>query len=264
MIVAVDSHMHGDILIQKDKNFPTLYYEKKISGIIWSYNEEIKKIEDYIDYWNFLKNVTYKISNNSCPFFYKIGIHPRTICEELKEKRSFPDKIKKALEQHLKDKRCLGIGEIGLETEDKTEEEIFISHLKWCENYLPYDKRIGIHTPRKNKKAITKKIIDILSNFKSLLFQVIIDHVELNTIDLVKELNTYIGMTLQIGKSKGSDIKKLVSDDLYPVDKILLNSDSAREISTPYIDFIKNDLLEKNIKEKLIKENAIQFYDIKI
>lgn len=262
MYIAIDSHMHGDILIQKDKNFPKIYYEKNIGGIIWAYNEKINNIQGYIDYWDFLKDTTYKISTESSPFFYKIGIHPRTICEELKEKKYISEPLKKAFDKHLSDTRCLGIGEIGLDTEDTVEEEIFISHLMWCKNYLPDNKRIGIHTPRKNKREITKKIVEILKDFDSLLSQIVIDHVELTTIDLVKDLNTYIGMTLQIGKSKGEDIKKVVLENLYPIDKILLNSDGGKEISQPYIDFVSGDFCDRDIKQRLLRENIKVFYNL--
>ncbi len=57
----------------------------------------------------------------------------------------------------MKDPKCLGIGEIGLDGYDQDQEKIFIEQLDWCINYLPENKRIGIHTPRNNKYEITKK-----------------------------------------------------------------------------------------------------------
>lgn len=262
MFLALDSHMHGDILYEKDKSFPKVYYEKKIGGIIWAYNEKVKKIGDYVDYWNFLKEFSNKISKNEAPFFYKIGIHPRTICEELKEKRTIPDQIKKALEVILKDDRCLGIGEIGLETFDDIEEEIFISQLRWCKNYLPDNKRIGIHTPRSNKYELTKKILDILKNFSSLHTKIVIDHVDINTMSLIKGLDVYIGMTLQYGKSTGEHINKVINENMFPMDKILLNSDGGKEISIPYIDFIDDNFFDNTTKDKLLKQNAVVFYNL--
>ncbi len=259
---GIDGHMHGDILLRMEKKFPSIYYNNHIGGIIWAYNEKIKSIEDYSTYWKSLRDIVYHISRPTSPFFYKVGIHPRTICHELKTNKSLFAQLKKNLEYHIKDPRCLGIGEIGLDEKDSSQESIFIEQLKWCRDFLPQDKKIGIHTPRKNKKEITKRILEILEDFKGLYDQIIIDHVEITTIDLIKELNIQIGMTLQQGKSTPMDIKKLVEEGLYNTDKIILNSDGGKKISNPYFDFIKNKYISNEIKTKLIKHNIVSFYKL--
>jgi predicted metal-dependent TIM-barrel fold hydrolase len=262
MVTGIDAHMHGDILIYMDKKFPFIYYNHNLGGIIWAYNEKIKSCEDYPNYWDLLRDVTYNISKENAPFFYKVGIHPRTICEDLKGKSFLPDQIKKGLEKHLKDPKCLGIGEIGLDNEDLVQEFILKEQLKWCASYLPEDKKIGIHTPRNKKTEITKKILEILKDFKDLFDKIVIDHIELSTINLIKHTNMQIGMTLQKGKSSPLDIKKLVKENLYDINKIILNSDGGKKISDLYFDFIKGEYVPNEIKTKLIKHNIISFYNL--
>ncbi|WP_461833012.1 TatD family hydrolase [Desulfothermus sp.] len=262
MIVAIDSHMHGDILLKQNRDFPARYRDNSIGGIIWSYNENIHNASDYTIYWNYLKNIAEELSEKNSPFFYKIGIHPRTICQELKNTKKLTTELKRALETHMKNPKCLGIGEIGLDGEDEIQEKIFIEQLNWCINYLPENKRIGIHTPRKNKYKITQKILDILNNYKSLHKQIVIDHVELNTIELVKKINVQIGITLQEGKSTKDDVEKLVNNNLYDINKVMLNSDSGKIISRPYIDFVTGKYLRSEEKAKLLKHNIISFYNL--
>ncbi len=262
MIVAIDSHMHGDILLKMDRNFPEQYYKNHIGGVIWSYNEKINIIDEYIKYWDYLKDLVEKLSEKSSPFFYKVGIHPRTICKELQEKRKLPDNIKRGLEKHMKEKKCLGIGEIGLDGKNTWEEDILVEQLKWCRDYLPENKRIGIHTPRNNKYNITQITLNILEEYNNLKDKIVIDHVELSSIELLRKAPFYIGITLQKGKSSAEDVIKIIKNNLYPEHKILLNSDSGRNISLPYMEFVTGTFLEKDIKRKLLKDNLMCFYGI--
>ncbi len=260
-IQAIDAHLHGDILHSCEEKFPDIYYDAGISGINWSYNERISSVEGYLSYWDQLRDLTHEF-NKHLPFFYMVGIHPRTICDELKQGAGFSDVLKQGLIRHLKDPLCVGLGEIGLERGDDVEMEILRAHLDFASECFVEGKKIGIHTPRRDKERITEKILRVLEEYPDLRSYVLIEHVTLSTLSLVRDLEPVIGMTLQYGKTTPQDVQKIVEQGRYPIEKIILNSDSGRKISLPYLNFVKGGYVPVREKEMMITTNAIRFYGL--
>ena len=89
----------------------------------------------------------------------------------------------------------LGIGEIGLNKNTKSELAIFEEHVQLA---LDRDLPILIHTPHlEDKLKGTRLILDSLASFSKLdRGKVIIDHVEEHTVNLVQEQGYWAGMTL--------------------------------------------------------------------
>ncbi len=258
---AIDGHIHGDILLYYTKDFPKKYHSMGIGGINWAYNEEITTVEGYIKYWEHLSSITEEL-RKSIPFFYMVGIHPRTICKDLEETKKLPTILKDSLKKHLTSPLCMGIGEIGLETEGASEENILRAQLEFACSHLPEGKRIGIHTPRHNKEKITEKILRILEDYPSLEDQILIEHMTLSTLSMVTEKQPVVGMTLQEGKTTLQDIQKIVEKGLYPLEKIILNSDGGKRLSLPFLNFVEKDYVDPSNKKRMIKDNLLQFYSI--
>ncbi len=260
-IRAIDGHLHGDILLYCSKEFPKKYGSLRIGGINWAYSEKISTIEGYVKYWDELSSITKKLGEIT-PFFYMVGIHPRTICGELEKTKTFPKPLRDSLRKHLTSPMCLGIGEIGLETGDLLQETILRFQLEFACSYLPEGKKIGIHTPRKNKEKITERILRILEDYPQIHEHILLEHMNLSTLSIIKDMEPVIGMTLQEGKISPADIKHVIESHLYPIGKIILNSDGGKSLSLPYIDFIEKGYVKEQDKEKLLKENICQFYSI--
>ena len=86
------------------------------------------------------------------------------------------------------------------------------------------EKNIFVHTPRKNKKnisKITKEILDENINPK----QVIIEHINHNIITDFIDTQYQLGLTVQPEKLTPTDIVQIIKK--YGSDRMILNSDSS-------------------------------------
>ncbi len=262
-IKVIDSHCHADIANRRIPNFFDEYKNRGISGISWSYIEGIKSLYDYPQYWDSLQKLCTRFTNDGLPFFYLVGIHPRCIPEDMKNIKELPVELIKSLEAHIKHPLCLGIGEIGLDIGTKEEERIFRLQLEFSESNVIPDKRIGIHTPRNNKFQITKKILDIMNYYEPLHAFSVIDHVLPETFEMVLNDGYMMGITLQKGKALIEDLLWLVEKYPDKMSIVMLNSDCAREISEPYVQFIDEvELGGKGLKEALMFSNCCSFFQL--
>ncbi len=262
-IRAIDSHCHADIANRKVSNFFTEYKSRGISGISWSYVEGIKSYHDYPQYWNNLQKLCTQFQNDGLPFFYLVGIHPRCIPEDMKNATELPAELVNSLEVHIKHPLCLGIGEIGLDIGTNEEERIFRLQLEFAESRVIPTKRVGIHTPRNNKLQMTKKILNIMDYYEPLHAFTVIDHVLPETFEMVLDNGYMMGITLQKGKALIDDLLWLVEKYPDKMSIVMLNSDCAREISEPYIQFIDEiELGSKGLKEALVFSNCCSFFQL--
>lgn len=260
---AMDSHCHADILLERAPNFPRLYKDRKIGGITWSYNERISSYKEYPSYWNRQRQLVQTLRQQGIPFFYLVGIHPRCIPKDLAQCREMPKLLKDALKEHMENPLCLGIGEIGLDESNAEEEKIFRWQLEIAEKITIPKKRIGIHTPRNKKKEVTEKILRHLEYFEPLHPFILIDHVLPETFEMVFERGYSIGITLQEGKASVEDVANLV--ERYPnrMSAVMLNSDSAKGISEPYLEFLEKGILEdQELRKAMLVGNCVNFFNL--
>ena len=87
-----------------------------------------------------------------------------------------------------------------------------------------------IHTPRKNKLEVLKDIKSIVLNTIDPKL-VVIDHINLNTIEEVIDEDFTIGLTVQPQKMEVEEAIEIL--DNYGFDKFLLNSDISNKPSNP-------------------------------
>lgn len=260
---AIDAHCHADMLIRHVPDFTKTYREKELGGITWSYNEEIRSFRNYPDYWKELQNLCRKLTEEGVPFFYLVGIHPRSIPEDLAEVKKLPQELKDALTEHLENPLCLGLGELGMDIGTPVEERIFRWQLEWAEDNLPKKKRIGIHTPRQNKERMTERLLRLLEDHTPLHPFILIEHVTPTTYDMVYGEGYVAGVTLQKGKSSAEDLQTIIRQYPKNVKAILVNSDGARELSQPYLDWIdRHEELDDDQFRVLALENAVEFWQI--
>ncbi len=164
-----------------------------------------------------------------------VALHPRNVPQKN------IDKYLSIVEEYIEQAHV--IGEAGLENATEHEVEALRKQIRLAKEY---DKPIIIHTPRSNKFAVTKRISEIIEQEGISGDLVIIDHLSPNPriIDRVRDLNTYLGFTIQPGKSSIHDILYISSE--YPdlTDRIIINSDSGRDAYTPLAVKKAYELLE--------------------
>jgi predicted metal-dependent TIM-barrel fold hydrolase len=260
---ALDSHCHADMLSRFSPDFIETYRAKQIGGITWSYNEQIVSFKHYPDYWDELKRLCDGWTQDGITFFYLVGIHPRSIPPDLKGVRKLPPEITVAMIKHVESPLCLGLGELGMDSGSLEEEKIFRWQLEWAEDYLPKTKRIGIHTPRQNKEAMTERLLRLLEDYRPLHPFILIDHVTPTTYDMVYGEGYVAGVTLQQGKSSPEDLIKIIEKYPRTVKAIMVNSDGAKELSQPYFEWIdKHESFDEEQFKSLAVNNSLTFFNV--
>lgn len=261
-LAYIDAHCHADLLLQSDDRFPEAYRIRQCGGISWSYPEGIATRQDYPGYWNQLRGLAERLSDEGLPFYYLIGIHPRCIPDDLQAERELPGALAQAMHHHLADPLCLGLGEIGLDGASQTEKRILCWQLDFAADHLPEDKRIGLHSPRADKEPVTREILDLLRGYRSLKGRMLIDHVTPQTYPLIMEEDvSTVGMTLQPGKTPVEDLVRFIREDPSRAQHVVLNSDSSKAISEWFLNLLDNpDTLLREEVCRLLLDNARGFY----
>ncbi|MFO7875949.1 MAG: hypothetical protein R6U55_05140 [Desulfovermiculus sp.] len=262
-IKAFDAHCHADILIDQEPDFVPTYRDMGLGGLTWSYARSIESWTDYPQYWEHLHAVCIELTRQGVPMYYLAGIHPRCIPQDLETETRLPGVLKKSLQDHLGRPQCRGLGELGLEKGGLVEERILRWQLDMALEGLPEDKKVGVHTPKQDKEAMTRAILKVVDEYPSLKGSVLIDHLSSQVWPLVWEAGYMAGMTLQPGKSTGQEVLSVLGNEPGVVDRLILNSDGAKEMSRPFVQAVQNGLhLDRDTQNKIFVDNAREFWGL--
>lgn len=194
----------------------------------------------------------------------KFGIkHYCWLCINPKEAEDagFAREVMQIIPEFLEHKSVLGIGEIGLNKNTRSELAIFEEHVELAKKY---DLPILIHTPHlEDKLKGTKLIIDSLKNAQVDPARIIIDHVEEHTAGLVLDAGLWAGMTLY-PESKCTPARAIDILEEFGNETIWMNSACDWGISDPLavpkaaLEMRKRKYSEKRI-QKVVYENPRTF-----
>ena len=124
-----------------------------------------------------------------------------------------------------------------------------------------FDKVVIIHTPRKNKELITKKVVNYVVLSGISLDRVVIDHISREVVKEVIKLGSFIGLTVQPGKLSIDDVVSLVREYPELIDRGLVNSDCGRDPSDPLaVKKTYTALLNLGLGDvrRLVSDNALR------
>ncbi|AYO32172.1 hydrolase TatD [Biomaibacter acetigenes] len=206
----VDSHVHVSLLPFEGWESMALAGVRKIIGCSIFFGA--KHAETLFDHFH--QMLTLSMSNaskNGIKLYVAVGIHPMGIPDD------WP-RVIDALPSHLKMSGVIGLGEIGLHEGNKREQEVLHEQLKIAKEYgVP----VIIHTPPQNRVEITKKTIEIAATVGMEPGKMIIDHANLDIIDLIEDFGAVPGLTIrQEGLSS-----QLLLNHLERFQRGVLNSD---------------------------------------
>ena len=250
----IDTHIHADTRSSEDfeKMFiggidtaiSCCYYPYKIANESVLINH-MMRILDFD---------TQRCANYGLNVKIALGIHPTN---SLKPNY----KIFEILEELIREKKIIAIGEIGLEDLTNDELDIFKKQLNLAEKTKT---KVIIHTPRKNKLNVVKEIKSIvLESIDPKL--VVIDHINKKVIEEVIDEDFTLGLTVQPQKMGVGEAIAILNS--YGFDDFLLNSDISNKPSDPLSvpktirTMEKLGLKKKNIN-KIAFANAEKFFNI--
>ena len=219
----------------------------------------------------------------TCAFYPVIPSYPETLLDHFKKLSTF--EVERAKSAGMKLMPALGVhprcipprheivlenierfdfvafGEIGLETANELEVEVFTKQLELAKDM---DKPCIIHTPKKNKLEITRKILKILRDVGFPEDLAIIDHATKETVGEIISSGYYAGLTVQIGKLKPEEVVEIVEE--HGFDRFVINSDTgfdrANKIAT--VEAVKELLNRFDSKdvEALAYKNALKIFQM--
>jgi predicted metal-dependent TIM-barrel fold hydrolase len=131
----------------------------------------------------------------------------------------------KALPSYLKEKRVIGIGEIGLDNGNDHEVGLFKDQLAIAkEHSLP----VIVHTPTPREPQVSKltdQVLDVLKKEKFPLDRVVIDHTGKNTFGTRINSGCVTGLSICYDKLTAEEAAELVINNPDKRDKIVLGSE---------------------------------------
>ena len=257
MKTIIDSHVHLDMIELHHPHRIQWLKENSCSVISWSFFEGVYSASQLEGFFASQAQCVRRNSAAGLSCHYLAGIHPRSIPQDLK-----PEQIGPMVKSHLEDPLCRGIGEIGLETGDAKEQEVFIAQLELGRSLLPHGKVIGVHTPRHNKVSVTETTLEILSRFPDISSALVVDHCTIETIVDVLNAGFWTGVSLSPVKSSWGEMKNIVSIYSDQIDRIMCNTDSAVRFFEDAVQCSRSDDMAEDIREKIFYSNAARFFKI--
>ena len=216
----IDGHIHADTRPYEDFRLMAI---AGIDAAITCAHDPLKMSTSAVvlDHFHRILNNDYKrAADNGLKLYAAIGLHPRSISSDF-------EVVLNQLPYLLEDDKVIAIGEIGLENASENEKDIFTKQLELAQKL---SMKVIMHTPRSNKREVTKVALSVLDDhIDQSLVQ--LDHVDNSIIDLVADFKGLLGVTVQPQKMNPQDAVKLL--DEYGTEKFILDSDMSSSPSDP-------------------------------
>ncbi len=252
-----DSHMHLDILEQRHPAAIKRLVAARCLCISWAWGQQISNRDDLVAYLDWQAEKVRELRQKGLFCFYLTGVHPRNICPDLD-----PKILPQILLPRLDDPLCLGLGEIGLETGLGSEKNVLASQLDLAREVFNRNKVIGIHTPRMNKEAVARTLLDFLDRYVLDRKRVVIDHVTTRIAGEVLNRGYFAGVSLCPGKTSPIELLTLCRDQWESLGRILVNTDCGNEFFDDLLRLPASDLLPPQTLGRVSLGNALTFYGI--
>jgi len=187
-------------------------------------------------------------------FYPSIGVHPRCIPPNVEVAFNY-------LEEHAGE--YVAIGEVGLEAASEKEVDVLKAQLTIAKKM---DVPAIIHTPRRGKEATTKKILNLLDEVG--YYNVVVDHVNIENIGLLENVEVYVGLTVQHGKLDLNSLLRIVEMYVsHNPEKFLLDTDLGRDASDLFslpkaVQHLRVNDVDPQVIDLLSRGNAARLFKI--
>lgn len=133
------------------------------------------------------------------------------------------------LPRYVEKDSVVGVGEIGLDDQTRTEEKFFIAQLELAQRHgLP----VLIHTPHRDKKKGFERCIAILKELQFPMQRALLDHGNEETIKITKDLGCWSGFSIY-PFTKMDPARMVAIVQTYGVDHMIVNSAADWGVSDP-------------------------------
>jgi hypothetical protein len=188
--------------------------------------------------------------------FCTMGLNPREANDN-----SINRDVLAILPRYCEKDSCVGIGEIGLDDQTKTEEIMMAEQLELARKHeLP----VLVHTPHRDKKKGFERCIDIVKEANFPMERVLLDHGNEETIKITRDLGCWSGFSIY--PHTKMDPARMVSIVLeYGIERFVINSAADWGVSDPMMvpkTCVKLEQagVERERVEQLVWSNPINFF----
>ncbi len=214
-------------------------------------------ISTFIDYFDMLVGwERFRAKQFGIMHYCTMGLNPKE-----SNNKELADEVMRVIPRYLNKSSVLAIGEIGFDDMTPTEEHYFLAQLELAKEYkLP----ALVHTPHRDKVNGTKRTLDLVKEVGIDEELVLVDHLNEQTLPLVKETGCWCGHSIYPNTKMSEDrMVKLLQQ--YGTEKMVVNSAADWGKSDPLkvpktgdamlaAGFSKADI------SKVLFENPINYY----
>ncbi|SMB99393.1 hypothetical protein SAMN00808754_2881 [Thermanaeromonas toyohensis ToBE] len=249
----VDSHTHVSVLPFDALENMALAGVRKIIGCSIFFGA--RHAETLFDHFEQMLTLCQQSAiQNGLKLFVAVGLHPLGTPED------WP-RVVEALPTYLKRAGVIGLGEIGLHEGDKREQEVLREQLKIAKEYgVP----VIIHTPPRQRELITGKALEIAAAIGIPPHKVVIDHANLDIINLIEEFGAIPGLTIR----QDGLTPPILLEHLEHFWRGMLNSDYSNlkacdPLSVPRaVRYLENKGAPHEIVERIARYNAEELFGL--
>ncbi|WP_084790351.1 TatD family hydrolase [Methanosphaera sp. WGK6] len=254
--MIIDAHMHADT--RPLENFKDIKMAG-VEAVIACAHDPLEMNQSNVTIEH-LNRIVYqepkRIARHGVTVYAAVGVHPRAIPIDY-------TKVIEKLPEYMMEKHVIAVGEIGINSTAKLEQEVFVEQLQFADenNY-----NVIVHTPRTDKAEVTKTTIELIdNNINPKLVQ--LDHVDFSIVDMIIDKKYTLGITVQPEKMSVDDTVRML--DKYGFDKFVLDSDMSSAPSNHMsLPETKHSLEVNGFKKsdinKVLYKNIVDFHDLKI
>ncbi len=258
MMSLIDSHVHLDHILAGQSGRIDWLRAHHCAVVSWAWCREPESVKDLRDYLGQKQRTIHALHRQGLSCCYLAGIHPRNITHDLTA-----EAVVDLVAPHLEDPLCRGIGEIGLEYGSARETEILAAHLSLAADVRAAGKKIGIHTPRGNKVAVTETLLAFLATVPEIKPLSVIDHCSATTLPPVLAGGYRAGITLSPIKTDWRTLPVLTERHGKDLDRIMCNTDSGTRFYEDLVTASREARIEPHAARQIFHDNAALFFGMK-
>ncbi len=210
----IDTHVHADTRPHEDFEAMSL---AGITDILTLAHDPMRMSCSIVvgDHFERLFMERDRVEKNGVKLHVCLGLHPRIRPNDI-------EACLELLESYLKNKNVTAIGETGMESGDAFEINML---QRQVELSIKYRLPIIVHTPRKNKAAMTREILNVLLSFSLDRTSIVVDHADAVTAKQIVDRGFVAGLTIQPSKLTPREAIEIIkSQDQH---MLVLNTDAS-------------------------------------
>ncbi|HYG88366.1 MAG TPA: TatD family hydrolase [Azospirillum sp.] len=188
--------------------------------------------------------------------FCTIGLNPKEA-----NNPDIVDEVLALVDRYLGKEGVVAVGEIGYDDMSPAEDDILARQIAMA---MEHDLPVLIHTPHRDKKAGTRRTIDVVREVGIAPERVLIDHNNEETVSLALDAGCWAGHTIYPG-SKMDEPRMVAVVQRWGAERIMVNSSADWGISDPLkvpktVEAMRAAGIGEDAIETIVWRNPIAFY----